>query len=75
MKYYILKCSVNAEDYNEDNYGIMLLKDNNSKEYTCNITSNQNEINELVDKLNNFHIEPCHMNSVIEDFKYEIHSK
>mgnify|MGYP003292261022 FL=1 len=70
MKYYVLKCMVNSNDYSEENYGIMVLNED-SREYICNISDNPDEVAVLVNELNKYHIEPCHINSVIEDFKYK----
>ena len=70
MKYYVLKCMVNSNDYSEENYGIMVLNED-SREYICNISDNPDEVAVLVNELNKYHIELCHINSVIEDFKYK----
>ncbi len=71
MKYYVLKCSVCETNLCEESYGIMLVQ-NGNKEYFCDISDNLDDAKILVDRLNEFHIEPCHLQSVIEDFKYEM---
>ncbi len=70
MKYYVLKCSVCETSFREESYGIMLVQ-NGKKEYFCDISNNFDDVKILVDRLNEFHIESCHLQSVIEDFKYE----
>ncbi len=74
MKYYLLKSTVVTKDFSDSNYAILLLHDNGNKEYICNLSDNRDLITTLVDKLNNHHIEHCHINSVIEDFKYTLSS-
>lgn len=69
LRYYVLKCVVDSEDYQEASYGI-LLRDNSSHKYICNVTDNFSKITELVNKMNEFHVEPCHTENVIDDFKY-----
>lgn len=71
MKYNVLKCIVNLRDNSEESYGIMVLNDD-SREYICNISNNPDDVATLVNELNKYHIEPCHVNSVIEDFKYKM---
>lgn len=72
MKCYKLNCIVESTDYFEENYGILLIKDDNSREYLCNISENSEVVTKLVTELNSNHIELCHINSVIEDFKYNL---
>ena len=72
MKYYVLKCMVDGADYQEASYGILLLGDDLSRKYICNVTTDFNKITELVNRMNEFHIEACHTESVIEDFKYTL---
>ncbi len=68
--YYVLKCMVEAKEFSKENYGVLLLKDDGSKEYFCDISDNMNLVTKLVDELNSHHIDYCHLNSVIEDFKF-----
>lgn len=70
MRYYVLKCTVNTNDFSEESYGVLLLNDDASKKYICNISDKESDAVNLVNKLNSHHIEPCHICSVIEDFKY-----
>ena len=68
--YYVLKCRVENQEFSEENYGVLLLNDDGSREYFCDVSDNINFVAALVDKLNNHHIDSCHLNSVIEDFKF-----
>lgn len=70
VKFYKLKCIVESEEYAEENYGVLLVKDDDSREYICNLSTNPFDVTRLVDELNCTDIEYCHVNSVIEDFKY-----
>ncbi len=70
MKFYKLKCMVDAPDFSEESFGVLLLMDDNSREYICNLSTDSLAVERLVDELNNSDIEACHINSVIEDFKY-----
>ncbi len=70
MRYYILKCTICDGDLSEESYGIMVLSDDNSREYFCDISDSFDSMNMFVEKLNEFHIEPCHLKSVIEDYKF-----
>ena len=72
MKFYKLKCMVDAPDFSEESYGVLLVKDDNSREYICNLSTDSLAVERLVDELNNSDIEACHINSVIEDFKYNL---
>lgn len=72
MKYYVLKCMVDGVDYQEASFGVLMLNDDLSRNYICNVTTDYNKITELVNKMNEFHIEPCHTESVIEDFMYSM---
>ena len=74
IKYYLLKSTVVAKDFSDLNYGILLLHDNGDKEYICNLSDSCDLITTFVDKLNKHHIERCHINSIIEDFKYTLSS-
>ena len=58
------------EGMSEENYGVMI-SDDDSREYICDISDSYDDILTLVEKLNCHHIESCHIDSVIEDFKYK----
>ncbi|MBR5245825.1 MAG: hypothetical protein IKV25_00460 [Clostridia bacterium] len=70
MKYYVLRCLVEEKDYQEENYGVLLVDDDESRRYICNVTTDYGKMRELVDNMNEFSLEPCHTDNVIEDFKY-----
>ncbi len=70
MKYYLLKCLVNGEDYQEESYGLLLIDEEQNRKYICNVTSDFSKMKQLVDDMNEFNVEPCHTENVIEDFKY-----
>ena len=70
MKYYILKCNIESKEFNEESYGIMLLLEDGSREYWCNISDCVEDVEFLVDKMNNYHIEQCQAKEIIEDFKF-----
>ncbi len=72
MKYYVLKCLVEGCDYQEESYGVLQVEDNMKRKYICNVTTDYNKINELVDTMNRFHIESCHSENIIEDFIYTL---
>ncbi len=72
MKCYKLKCIVESTDYLEENYGILLIKDDNSREYICNISEDSEVVTKFVNELNDNNIDSCHIISVIEDFKYNL---
>ncbi len=75
MRYYVLKCSICDNDLVEESYGIMLLGNDNNREFICDISNSFDSINELVGKLNEFHIEPCHLKSVIEDYRFSMETE
>jgi hypothetical protein len=66
---------VESKDFSEESYGVLLLNDDGSKEYFCDITDNCAFITKIVDELNIHHIESCHLNSVLEDFKFTVSSE
>ena len=70
MKYYVLKCIVEEEDYKEKSYGVLLVDEDLNRRYICNVTSDYDKMKKLVDDMNEFSVEPCHTDNVIEDFKY-----
>ena len=70
MKYYVLKCLVEEDEYQEKSYGLLLIDEDMSRRYVCNVTSDYDKMRELVDNMNEFSVEPCHTDNVIEDFKY-----
>lgn len=72
MKYYVLKCMVDGVDYQEASFGVLMLHDDLTRKYICNVTTDYNRITDLVNKMNEFHIEPCHTENIIEDFKYTL---
>ena len=59
----------------DDEQSLLLLNDDGSKEYFCDITDNSTFITKIVDELNIHHIESCHLNSVLEDFKFTVSSE
>ena len=72
LKFYKLKCIVESEGYAEENYGVLLVKDDESREYICNLSTNSLAVTRLVDELNGTDVEYCHIDSVVEDFKYNL---
>ncbi len=74
MRYYVVKCSVYGDDFEDENYGIAF-HNGNDREYFCEITKDYEAIKSLVSSLNNFHIDKCHLDSIIEDFKYSVLQK
>ena len=50
MKYYVLKCLVEEDDYQEKSYGVLLVDEDMNRRYICNVTSNYDKMKELVDK-------------------------
>ncbi len=75
MKYYVLKCSICGDNLNEENFGIMTLDGGNRREYMCDISKDCKSIEMLVDKLNEFHIEPSHLKAVVEDYIFDCENK
>ena len=75
MKYYVLKNTVNGYDYQEESYGVLLMENEMKRKYICNVTTDYDKICELVDKMNEFNIESCHSENIIEDFKYTLKYK
>ncbi len=72
MKYYVLKSVVNSDDYQEENYGVLLVEKDGNRKYICNVTTDYEKISELVAKMNEFPAAPCHTENIIEDFKYTL---
>ena len=70
MKYYVLKCTVNYNDLLEENYGVMISNDDH-REYICDVSDNYDDILTFVDELNNHHVDYCHVDSIVEDYKYK----
>ncbi len=70
MKYYVLKCIVEEKDYQEESYGLLLVNEDLSHRYICNVTSDYDKMRKLVDDMNEFCVESCHTENIIEDFKY-----
>lgn len=70
MKYYIVKCKIESKELNEKNYGVMLLHNDGSREYMLNISDHIEDVESLVDRMNNYNIEPCQAKEIIEDFKF-----
>ncbi len=75
MKCFKLKCIVEGVDYSEVSYGILVMQEDNSKEYICNISEDSDAVTKFVNELNNHNVESCHINSVIEDFRFDNSSK
>ncbi len=70
MGYYVLKCNIKSADLNEENYGIVLIYDDNNRKYFCNISDNITDVELLVSKMNNYNIESIQAAEIIEDFKF-----
>ncbi len=70
MKYYVLQCKVDSTDLKEENYGMMIVNEDNSREYVCNISDNIEDMKFLMDKMNDYNIEPYQAKEIIEDFKF-----
>lgn len=70
MKYFIVKCKIESKELNEENYGVMILWEDGSREYMHNISDRIEDVEFLVDKMNNYNIEPCQAKEIIEDFKF-----
>jgi hypothetical protein len=66
---------VDAPDFSEESFGVLLLMDDNSREYICNLSLDSLAVEKLVEEFNSSDIEACHINSVIEDFKYNLTNK
>ena len=71
MKYYVVKCNVETNGLNEVNYGVMLVNDDNSRVYTCNISDNVSEVELLVKRMNDCGVEPQQAKEILEDFQYK----
>lgn len=74
MKYYVLKCNVDADGLCEVNYGVVLVKDDKSREYICNISDNKSEVELLVKRMNEYSVEPYQAKEILEDYQYNIMS-
>ena len=70
MKYFIVNCKIESKKLNEENYGVMILWEDGSREYMLNISDRIEDVEFLVDKMNNYNIEPCQAKEIIEDFKF-----
>ena len=70
MKYYLLKCKVESRDLNEENYGILTVSDDNTREYICNVSDDADALSSLVENMNEYKIELSHANEIVEDFKF-----
>ena len=70
MKYYLLKCRVESRDLNEENYGILTVSDDNSREYICDVTEDADSLSSLVENMNEYNIELYHAREIVEDFKF-----
>lgn len=70
MRYRAIRTTVITEKY-EECYGIMIVDDETTKSYICDITDSQKEIIEITEILNKNCINECHMSSVIEDYRYQ----
>ena len=68
MEYHVLKCNVKSKAINEENYGVLIIMDDDSREYICNISDCVEDVEMLVNKMNNYNIEPRQAKEVIEDF-------
>ena len=72
MKYYVLKCTIDCEGHQEENYGVLLVDNSGTRKYICDVTTDYDKISELVAKMNEYPVEPCHTEDIIEDFKYTL---
>ena len=70
MKYYVLKCEVISNDYQEESYGVLMVVSEGVRKYICNVTNDYHKICKLVEKMNEYPAEPSHAENIIEDFKY-----
>ena len=68
MEYHVLKCNVKSKTISEENYGVLIVNEDDSREYICNISDSAEDIEILVDKMNNYNIESHQAKEVIEDF-------
>lgn len=68
--FHVIKCTVEADDYKEATYGVMFVDDDNSKRYFCNLSTNRNEIDELVRLMNRYCPDSCHIPDIIEDYLF-----
>ncbi len=71
MKYYIMKCIVIIDDTREENYGLAYVRADGGRGYICDISQSREKVEKLIERLNIFYIEECHLHSIIEDFKFE----
>lgn len=71
MKYYVLKCNVETKDLNETNYGVLMLNNDNSREYICNISDDAYKISSLVENMNDYNVDASQAKDIIEDFKFK----
>ena len=72
MKYYLLKCKVESRELNEENYGVLMINDDNSREYVCNISSRVDKVSLLVDNMNYYNIDGHQAKEILEDFEFGI---
>ena len=57
MKYYLLKCEVKSNDFNEENYGVLMVEHDKSREYACDITESAEDVATLVGYLNDYNVD------------------
>ena len=70
MKYYTVKCNIESKDLNEEKYGVMMLYNDGGREYVLDVSEHIEDVQILVDRMNNYNIEPCQAKEIIEDFKF-----
>ena len=70
MKYYTVKCNIESKDLNEEKYGVMMLYNDGGREYVLDVSERIEDVQILVDRMNNYNIEPCQVKEIIEDFKF-----
>ncbi len=70
MKYFVLKSKIESEELKENNYGIMFLHKDGNREYMPDISSQIEDVELLVDRMNKYNIESCQAKEIIEDFKF-----
>jgi hypothetical protein len=72
MKYYLVRCEVKSNDFNEENYGILMVEHDKSREYACDISECAEDVATLVGYLNDYNVDLHQAREIIEDFKFNI---
>ncbi|MBE6825076.1 MAG: hypothetical protein E7513_07010 [Ruminococcaceae bacterium] len=53
-------------------YGIIVFKDKKHIRTVCDISTNKEKVQKLVDKFNAYKLDPTHLSMAIEDFLYDL---